>query len=96
MKNQKSILVAMCLLLLFVQSAEARDLVSAANTYSEMAKSTAKAAGIGGLMAGGVCFAIPGLDRFALKVLLGGVFCIVIVFAAPVLMSLASAIFGGL
>lgn len=92
----KYIGLAILAVILVSQSAEARDLVSAANSYTDTAKNIAKVVSLGGLIIGGIMFAIPGLDRFATRVFLGGVFSTCITYGAPIIISTANAIFGGL
>lgn len=96
--NRNVLQIGLGILMLFVitHNAEARDLVSAANSYTETAKNVAKAVGVSGMLVGAIMFAVPGVDRFATRVFLGGLFSVVITYGAPMIVSAANLIFGGL
>lgn len=91
----KSIFAAGIGCLLLADSALARDLVSASNSWVSTLKSVSQALSIAGVLAGGVMFQIPGMFQIGIRTLISGILGLVITFAAPGIVSLANSIFGG-
>lgn len=73
----------------------ARDFAGAGTAYTTSAKTIAENVALGGVFVGAAMFAIPGVNRYASKMLMGGAMATFCVYAAPSLKALATAIFGG-
>lgn len=77
------------------QSAWARDLSSAAATYTSEIKTIGRAMSLAGVVAGGICMQIPGLGQFGKSVMAGALVGALCSFGAPALVTLLNQIFGG-
>ncbi len=92
----KTILTLMTALLIINTSAEARDLVSAANSATDVVKNVAQALSILGVVAGGALMQVPGAAQFARGVLVSGAVGVLCAFGAPAFISFIKQIFGSL
>lgn len=82
-------------LFLYADLALARDLSSAARTYTNTIKSIGQVMSVAGVIAGGICMQIPGVTMFGRGVLAGGLVGGLCSFGAPAFASLLTAVFGG-
>ena len=73
----------------------ARDLGSAAVTYTNTLKNIGQAMSVAGVVAGGICMQLPGVANFGRNVLAGGLVGGVCSFGAPAFVGLLTSVFGG-
>lgn len=85
--------VAACLL--GSDLAMARDLGSAAKTYTSTIKLIGQGMSVAGVVAGGICMQLPGVAQFGKSVLAGGLVGGLCSFGAPAFVSLLTTVFGG-
>lgn len=76
-------------------AAFARDLGSAARTYTSTIKTIGQVMSVAGVIAGGICMQIPGVAQFGKSVLAGGLIGGVCSFGAPAFAALLTTVFGG-
>ena len=76
-------------------AALARDLGSAATTYTNTIKTIGQLMSVAGVVAGGICMQIPGVANFGKGVLSGGLVGGLCSFGAPAFVSLLTNVFGG-
>lgn len=76
-------------------AAFARDLGSAAKSYTNTIKSIGQVMSVAGVIAGGICMQLPGVAQFGKGVLAGGLIGGVCSFGAPAFASLLNTVFGG-
>lgn len=101
-KNQWDFLFQICLVvggalalgLLSCDTALARDLGSAARTYTSTIKTIGQVMSVAGVVAGGISMQVPGLAMFGRGVLAGGLVGGLCSFGAPAFASLLTTIFG--
>lgn len=100
-KNKESVLglcivgaAAFVLFSLGCDSALARDLGSAARTYTSTIKTIGQVMSVAGVVAGGISMQVPGLAMFGRGVLAGGLVGGLCSFGAPAFASLLTTIFG--
>ena len=72
----------------------ARDLDSAARTYTTTIKSIGQIMSVAGIIVGGICMQIPGVTMFGRHVLAGGLIGGVCSFGAPAFAALLTTVFG--
>ena len=97
-KKEAFTLIAIGLLLIGILSSNqvfARDLGSAARSYTNTIKSIGQVMSVAGVIAGGVCMQIPGAAMFGKNVLVGGLIGGLCSFGAPAFAALLSSVFGG-
>ncbi len=75
-------------------SALARDLDSAARSYTNTIKNIGQIMSVAGVIAGGICMQIPGVTQFGKNVLAGGLVGGLCSFGAPAFASLLTTVFG--
>jgi len=76
-------------------SAFARDLGTAAKSYTNTIKSIGQVMSVAGVVAGGICMQLPGVAQFGKGVLAGGLVGGVCSFGAPAFAALLTTVFGG-
>lgn len=76
-------------------AAFARDLGSAAKSYTNTIKSIGQVMSVAGVIAGGICMQLPGVAQFGKGVLAGGLIGGVCAFGAPAFAALLNTVFGG-
>ena len=86
--------VGLAVLALGSDSAFARDLGSAAQSYTSTVKNIGQGMSVAGVVAGGVCMQIPGVSMFGRNVLAGGLVGGVCSFGAPAFVALLTTVFG--
>ena len=77
------------------EPAMARDLGSAATTYTSTIKMVGQAMSVAGVVAGGIGMQLPGVAQFGRGVLAGGLVGGLCSFGAPAFVSLLTTVFGG-
>ncbi len=82
-------------ILLGSDAAFARDLGSAAKSYTNTIKSIGQVMSVAGVIAGGICMQLPGVAQFGRGVLAGGLIGGVCSFGAPAFAALLNTVFGG-
>ena len=86
---------ALVILSIGCDSAFARDLGSAARTYTSTIKTIGQVMSVAGVVAGGICMQLPGVAQFGRGVLAGGLIGGLCSFGAPAFASLLTTVFGG-
>ena len=82
-------------ILVGTDAAFARDLGSAAKSYTNTIKSIGQVMSVAGVIAGGICMQLPGVAQFGKGVLAGGLIGGVCSFGAPAFAALLNTVFGG-
>ncbi len=77
-------------------SAEARDLVSASNSATNIVKNVGQALSVMGIISGGAIMQIPGAGQFGKGVMVAGFVGAGCAFGAPLFTSLMGQIFGSM
>jgi hypothetical protein len=83
-------------ILFLIESANARDLIGAANTATNQIKQLAQVTSVLGVIAGGFIMQIPGAGGFGRSVLISGLIGCLCAFGASAFVSLMRSIFGGI
>lgn len=86
---------ALVILSIGCDAAFARDLGSAARTYTATIKTIGQVMSVAGVVAGGICMQLPGVGQFGRNVLAGGLIGGLCSFGAPAFASLLTTVFGG-
>lgn len=90
------VVFAACLIAVFIPEISfARDLPSAAQSYTSTLKTIAQAVSVAGVIAGGLLMQFPGAAGFGSSVLKGGCVGAVCAFGAPAFQSFLTSVFGG-
>jgi hypothetical protein len=85
---------AFVLIALLSDDAMAKDLASAAKTYTSTVKAVAQGLSVTGVIAGGLIMQIPGAASFGKKTLSGGILGALCAFGAPAITDLLTRVFG--
>ena len=98
MNIKTTIIILSIVVIIFpaLETAMARDLVSAASSTANTVKSVAQGLAVTGVIGGGAIMQIPGAGEFGKRVLISGMVGCLCAFGAPAFLDMMKSIFGGL